>query len=123
MKKKAEKRKSAGMIDLPGSGLVRINEHGAVESVGDMTMSSPAPPPTSASGPSTSAPPSASAPHSAAVAGPSSSWRIPGASKQQGDNRDDMESESELSELSEVASSQRSGAMPEEQKPPPKKTP
>jgi NuA3 HAT complex component NTO1 len=127
MKKKAEKRRSAGMADLPGFSLAKVGEHGAGENVGDMVMSSPAPPPSSAGGPSTPAPPSASAPNSSAVAGPSSTFRIPALPKQQSDNNEDMESESELSELSElpseIASSQRSGAMHEEEEPVPKKTP
>ncbi|RXW12287.1 hypothetical protein EST38_g13567, partial [Candolleomyces aberdarensis] len=129
LKKKAEKRKSAASAgEAPSaSGLVRIIEQGTTvgEPEGEMMiMSSPAPPPISAGGPSTPAPTSASA-----VAGPPSlSSYVPGASKQQGDSNEDMDSESELSELSElpseVASSQRDGVVPdEEEEPAPKKTP
>ncbi|KAJ2936999.1 hypothetical protein H1R20_g99, partial [Candolleomyces eurysporus] len=129
LKKKAEKRKSAASAGEgpSASALVRIIEHGATEGEPEgeeMIMSSPAPPPISAAGPSTPAPPSSSA-----VAGPpSSASYAPGASKQQGDSNEDMDSESELSELSElpseVASSQRDGVVPEEEEQPaPKKMP
>ncbi|KAJ2917073.1 hypothetical protein MD484_g3339, partial [Candolleomyces efflorescens] len=118
MKKKAEKRRSAGMGDLPTFNLAEVSGHGAGVNAGDMAISSPGRPPSSAGAPSTPAPPSA---------GPSSMFRIPALPKQRSDNNEGAESESELSELSElpseIASSQRSGAVREEEEPVPKKTP